>query len=159
LRPLKNNDWISGCKAGQHHLEGTVRFKLELKYTMFTRTFRKNERIVAAISEKFPRLNMHRKQEIDAATAQDISMNEKLAKAAEVSAAKYTKKILGNGKKDEEEEEDGGGVQRMDEGDDGDDDNDDRNGHVMSEDQDDDDDDDDDAAAYMHMQQTWHAAF
>ena len=127
---------------------------------MFTRTFRKNERIVAAISEKFPRLNMHRKQEIDAATAQDISMNEKLAKAAEVSAAKYTKKILGNGKKDEEEEEDGGGVQRMDEGDDGDDDNDDRNGHVMSEDQDDDDDDDDDdAAAYMHMQQTWHAAF
>lgn len=103
LRPLKNDDWISGCKAGQHHVVGNVTFKLTLKYTMFTRNFRQNPRIVAAISERFPRLNMHRKQAMDAATAEDVNMQQRLEKAAAASAAKYTTK-------------DPGGVDQMDEG-------------------------------------------
>jgi hypothetical protein len=112
LRPLKDDDWISGCKAGQHHVVGNVSFKLTLKYTMFTRNFRQNPRIVAAISERFPRLNMHRKQAMDASTAEDVSMQERLEKAAATSAARYKENAEGvvkmdqDGVAEEEEEED-----------------------------------------------------
>lgn len=140
LRPLKDDDWISGCKAGQHHVVGTVSFKLTLKYTMFTRNFRQNSRIVAAISERFPRLNMHRKQAMDASTAEDVSMQERLEKAAAASAARY---------KDKGED---GGIIMMDQGADG----------VMMEDDDEEAEQEEELkrnAFHVSTQQQWHAAF
>lgn len=135
LRPLKDDDWISGCKAGQHHVVGTVSFKLTLKYTMFTRNFRENPRIVAAISERFPRLNMHRKQAMDASTAEDVSMQERLEKAAATSAARYKENAEG-------------GVIKMD-----------QDGVAPEEDEEDPEAESRRNAFHFNTQQQWHAAF
>lgn len=71
LAPLGGDTWLNSCMAGQHFQRGRVSFKLLITYTMFPSTFRTDGRLVAALSDGFPRMSMDMRAMMDTTSSLD----------------------------------------------------------------------------------------
>lgn len=65
LVPLVDPNWIRGCVAGQEYKTGSLKFRLTIAYTAFTKGFRDDATLLPTLSDNFPRLSAEFRSLID----------------------------------------------------------------------------------------------